>query len=629
MSTLSASAVPIVPVVARGTPVLVVGLGVAGTAAALALRAHGCPVRAVEPRRDAVADARVAEVAAAGVEVVRDDGRGGGRDDGRGGGNGVPGRTAGGSRSRAVDALLDGRALVVTSPGVPPSSPLLAAARAHQEAGRCEVLSEPELAWRLSGGRTRIVAVTGTNGKTTTTELLAACLGAPAAGNIGTPLVSLLAGADDGADGGGGAGPWADGGGASDGAGWRPPPLVVAELSSFQLAATMTLRPDVAVVLNLAARPPGLARLVRRVRRREGARVAGPAGRRRGGRPHTRRDAEAAGLLDAHPPPGRAAMFAVDGAAGAPAGVSATQGVPIAAEVTGGRVRCTAPDGSLVDVVAVDALARAAPHDLANVAAAVAVAVAAGADPAGLAAPLRAFRPGRHRLEAVATVDGVRYVDDSKATNPHAAAAALTGFPAGPPSVVWIAGGLSKGLSFGGLAPLLPGRVRAAVTIGTSGPQLAAVARGVGVPVVEQVPSTGRSRPPPGSPARGTRSCSRRRARRWTSSSTTPRAARRSPTPSRGWAAQVTAGGAAGAASAAPGPSWRRASGRGDRDRRADRDADRRAGRRRRVGPRGTGGRWRRDGHAWRRDGHASSRLGRRPAGRCACRARRHRRSCC
>jgi UDP-N-acetylmuramoylalanine--D-glutamate ligase len=128
---------------------------------------------------------------------------------------------------------------------------------------------------------------------------------------------------------------------------------------------------------------------------------------------------------------------------------------------------------------------RAGGRQLANVCATVAAAVAAGADPRALAAPLRAHRPGAHRLQRVGERAGVTYVDDSKATNPHAAAAALASYPDGAPRLVWIAGGLNKGLAFDGLAPLLPGRVRATVTIGSSGPALAAVARGAGVPVVE------------------------------------------------------------------------------------------------------------------------------------------------
>jgi len=392
--------------------VLVVGLGVSGAAAAHALAAAGADVRAVETGRGDAVEERVSAATDDGVEVVRG--------------------------TVAPNSLVRDRDLVVVSPGVAPSHAVL---RAAADAG-VEVQSEPELAWRLSGGRTRVVAVTGTNGKTTTTELLAACLDAPAAGNIGTPLTALLASA-------------------------LPPPLVVAELSSFQLWYTSSLAPAVALVLNLA--PDHLDW--------HGSFVAYAAAKARIWRAQgpedlavvNADDAEAAGLPVAHPVPGRLAHFSVGGAAGADA------------VVRDGMVWWRAPDGDPVPVVCVDELGLRGPHNLANVCAAVTAAVAAGADPAMLAAPLRAFRAGGHRMETVAVRDGVRWVDDSKATNPHAAAAALASYDA----VVWIAGGLNKGLAFDGLAPLLPGRVRATVTVGSSGPALAAVARSAGVPVVE------------------------------------------------------------------------------------------------------------------------------------------------
>jgi UDP-N-acetylmuramoylalanine--D-glutamate ligase len=105
----------------------------------------------------------------------------------------------------------------------------------------------------------------------------------------------------------------------------------------------------------------------------------------------------------------------------------------------------------------------------------------------GLADPLRRYQPGRHRLELVATVGGVDYIDDSKATNPHAAAAALAAHAPrdGEPVVVWIAGGLGKGLEFASLEPYVAASVRAAVTIGTSGPAIAELVRRTGKPVTE------------------------------------------------------------------------------------------------------------------------------------------------
>lgn len=329
--------------------------------------------------------------------------------------------------------------LVVPSPGVPEHHPLLVAATT---AG-LPVWSEPELAWRLAEGRTDLVAVTGTNGKTTTTELLAACLQAPTAGNIGTPLVELLDGPS-------------------------APPVAVAELSSFQLRFADTLRPRVAVLLNVApdhldwhgsvgAYRSAKARIWQRQRDRDVAVINAD-------------DEGARATAAAHPPPA--------------ATVSFTLGDPEAGQV---GIR----DGAIVtrlddadrEVIAVAELGAKGPHNVANACAAVAAALSAGADVAQLTAPLRDYRAGKHRLEPVATLAGVDFFDDSKATNPHAAAAALQSFP--PRSVVWIAGGLGKGLDFSALQPLVATHVKAAMTIGTSGPDIAAMARAAGVDVVE------------------------------------------------------------------------------------------------------------------------------------------------
>ncbi|HVM15618.1 MAG TPA: cyanophycin synthetase [Egibacteraceae bacterium] len=139
-----------------------------------------------------------------------------------------------------------------------------------------------------------------------------------------------------------------------------------------------------------------------------------------------------------------------------------------------------------VEVAPVDVLRTPGPHNLANAVAAVAGAICAGADPGDLAGPLAGFRPGPHRLEEVARIDGVVYVNDSKATNPHAAAAALASFGVPrAPSIVWIAGGLNKGLEFDDLTAAVRDRVRAAVTIGRSGPQIAELTRKLGIPTVE------------------------------------------------------------------------------------------------------------------------------------------------
>ena len=399
----------------RGARALVVGLGSTGAAVASALLQAGAHVTAV--------DAAAGEAVEASAQQLR-----------------VQGATVLLGRSQPLPGPWD---LVVPSPGVPEHSPMLTALE-----GEIEVWSEPELAWRLNAGRTRLVAVTGTNGKTTTTEMLATCLDAPAAGNIGTPLVQLLGGP-------------------------APPPLAVAELSSFQLRFASTLRPDVAVLLNLApdhldwhgsAQSYGEAKA-----RLWAAQTASDAV------VFNADDDGAARLVGEHPPTGRTASFTLSAPREGQVGVD--RGWLVA------RL-----DGDAVRVVETSALTAKGPHNLANAAAATAAGLLAGGAPRKIASRLAGYRPGAHRLEHVATIDGVHYVNDSKATNPHAAAAALDAFapPAGrEPSVIWIAGGLGKGLSFDNLAGNVKESVRMAVTIGTSGPEIAAFVRASGRPVVE------------------------------------------------------------------------------------------------------------------------------------------------
>ncbi len=398
----------------RGRRVLVVGLGLSGTAAARAALAAGADVLV----HDDVAATLERATAALG-DAVR----------------------ATGDPVAAADGDVD---VVVASPGLAPSTPVLAAAAG---AG-VPIWSEPELAWRLLDGRTRRLAVTGPNGKTTTAELLAACVGAPTAGNIGQPLTTLV---DD------------------------PPPVVVAELSSFQLHFTHTLRADVGVVANVAddhldwhgdraAYGAAKARVWR------GQRGAGAGGLRGTDWAVTNLDDPGCiALVAAHAPPAGRAGFTL----GPPP--------PDAVGVADGALVERLTGAQPTPIVELDKLGVRGSHNLANAAAAAAAAIAAGTAPAALGAPLAVARVGAHRLEVVAEHDGVRWVDDSKATNPHAAAAALRSFD----SIVWIAGGLNKGLSFEPLAADLGGRVRLALTIGRSGPEVAAVARAQAIETIE------------------------------------------------------------------------------------------------------------------------------------------------
>jgi len=394
--------------------VLVVGLGVSGDAVLRWAHTRGHSVTVVDDRPDAVTPERRAAADALGVAIEA---------------------TPTGAAAVARCADLD---LLVPSPGVPEGHPLLQAALRAGVPRRSEV----DLAAEVLGAAGRpLIAVTGTNGKTTVTELtVAMCrasgLDAIAAGNIGAPLLDEAA--RDSAR------------------------LVVAEVSSFQLALTTdAFRPRAAAILNLADDHldwhrtfDAYARAKARIFRAQGADDL---------LVFNADDAVVAGL--AAEAPGRAVAFTV--ADGAAAGyrvlVGATGAVLVAAD---GR-----------ELVAVDALAASAPHDLANALAAAALAIEVGATPAGVAAALQAYEKGAHRVQPVGEVDGVRFVDDSKATNVHAALAAIRGFD----RAVLIAGGRNKGLD---LSPLRTGvdHLVAVVAIGDAAPEVAAAFAGA-VPV--------------------------------------------------------------------------------------------------------------------------------------------------
>ena len=269
-------------------------------------------------------------------------------------------------------ALLDGIEVLVKSPGVPGEAALVVAAR---ERG-IPVWSEIELASRLLPNP--IVGVTGTNGKTTTTELLGAMLGARTAGNVGTALSELVG--DVPAD------EW-----------------IVCELSSFQLEDVDRFRPRIAVLLNLES-------------------------------DHLDRH----GDFEAY----RAAKLRIfenqeaDDVAVVPRGFG---------DVPGGarRVEFAADDPLPAEPLIPGA------HNRENAAAATAAAQAAGIDDARIAEALRTFPGVEHRLELVAELAGVRYVNDSKATNTAAARRALTAYDA---PIHLILGGRAKGESWEELA---------------------------------------------------------------------------------------------------------------------------------------------------------------------------------
>jgi UDP-N-acetylmuramoylalanine--D-glutamate ligase len=384
---------------------LVIGLGASGQAAAAVLDAAGVEVCIVDDRGDHP-DAEAAR--RTGHQVVL---------------------------GRPPEDLVDEVDLVVPSPGVPEWAPVLARAI---DAG-VPIWSEPELGWRLHPRR--LLAVTGTNGKTSTTELLAAMVAAGgrdavACGNIGLPFSTAAAASDTSA-------------------------VLVAELSSFQLRFAGTLRPEVGVLLNLAADHldwhGGFDDYAAAKARLWEAQGTGDWAVSNASDPVTMR------LRDRTAPGARAAFSGEAPVTGTGVGVH------------DGRLHARTPayEGPLLPI---DELPLDAPHHVANAAAAACAALLAGIPVEAVNDAARRFRPGRHRLELVTEVDGVRWVDDSKATNVHAAAAALRSAS----SVVWLAGGLAKGVDLAALGPSLTS-VHDAVLFGTARDELAAVCRDAGV----------------------------------------------------------------------------------------------------------------------------------------------------
>ncbi|WP_245888857.1 UDP-N-acetylmuramoyl-L-alanine--D-glutamate ligase [Glycomyces artemisiae] len=332
-------------------------------------------------------------------------------------------------------ALLDGVQQVLLSPGFPPDHPVAEAARA---AG-IEMFSEPELAWRLrEPGAARWLAVTGTNGKTTTTTMLAAMLAAgglrtAALGNIGAPLVEAANGPYD---------------------------VIAVELSSYQLHWSSELAPTAGAVLNLA--PDHLD-----WHGSFDAYSEAKAAVWRGGRAVVNLDDPAVVALakhtDAHV-----------------TGFTLNQPEPGQFGVALGYLVDYTGDGP-VQICSVDDVRPAGWHNVANALAAAALARQVGVSYAGIAQALRTYTPEPHRNVAFAEHAGITWVDDSKATNPHAAAAALAAYD----SVVWVAGGQLKGVDVDGLVAEYAHKLRAAVLIGQDRALIAdALARHApGVPV--------------------------------------------------------------------------------------------------------------------------------------------------
>lgn len=359
----------------------------AGLAAARALRRHGWTVLVADDRDDEGVRRAVAELGVAGRFEPPD----------------------------PAELLVDVD-LLVPSPGVPETHPVVVAAQERN----VPMASEIELAYRWEqerpGGPRPMVAVTGTDGKTTTTLLMVAILEAAgratvAAGNTDVPLVDAIESDVE---------------------------VFVVECTSFRLAWTEQFRAEAAVWLNLADDHLDWHRdresyIAAKARIFE---LQGPSD-------------VAIGFADdpvvmehLHRAPGRRRTFARAGA-----------------DYHQADGRLVGPDGPFAEV---SRMRRALPHDVTNALAAAAALLETGlVRPDHVAAALAEFRGPAHRIEYVATVDGVDWYDDSKATTPHAAAVAVQAFD----RIVLIAGGRNKGLDLGELAAASP-RLRAVVAIG-------------------------------------------------------------------------------------------------------------------------------------------------------------------
>ena len=375
--------------------VLVVGLGKSGVASALFLKAHGARVT--------VSDTKSGDELRNEIPVLLD--------------HGITVETGGHG-----DRTFRGQDLIVVSPGVPVDAPPLVQARALGES----VIGEVELAAQFLPGP--IVAITGSNGKTTTTTLAgeimtAGGLAALVGGNIGTPAIALAERA-------------------------TPETVIVLEISSFQLETIQTFRPKVAVVLNVT--PDHLDR-----HRTFDVYVNAKA------RIFENQQASDFAVLNADDP------TCVTMAGRTKAQVfwfSRQKEVERGAWVRDGNVLFRDRSGQN-EILQVSEIPLKGAHNLENVLAAVCAGALMRCPPEKIRQAVRDFKAVEHRLEFVATVRGVDYYNDSKATNVDATIKALESFPA---NIHLILGGKDKGSDYAVLNDLLRQRVKRVYTIGAA-----------------------------------------------------------------------------------------------------------------------------------------------------------------
>jgi len=385
----------------------VAGFGVTGFAAADNLTHLGAAVTALDDGSDEVKEERGTLLGVLGADVRL----------GEGSTAGLPADTD----------------LLVVSPGWRPDHPLLLQAAARG----VPVWGEVELAWRLRDPDHPApwLAVTGTNGKTTTVQMLhrilvAAGLRSAAVGNVGRPVVEAVMDPE-------------------------PHDVLAVELSSFQLHYTHSLACRSAAVLNVAEDHLDW--------------YAGPAGMRdyAADKGRVYQGVERTCVYNAADPVTEQLVRDADVADGARA-VGFTLGMPsvgmvgVVDDILADRAFVEQRQTSAAELCTISDLASPAPHYVANALAAAALARSHGVPQAAVRAGLAAFRPDGHRIATVAEADGVTWIDDSKATNPHAAQSSLSAHD----PVVWVAGGLAKGARFDDLVRAVGPRLRGVVLLG-------------------------------------------------------------------------------------------------------------------------------------------------------------------
>jgi UDP-N-acetylmuramoylalanine--D-glutamate ligase len=378
----------------EGKRVLVVGIARAGVAASLVSLARGASVTATDEKPEAELGERASRLRRAGVKLVL---------------------------GRHPPATFLEQDLIVVSPGVPANLPALELARA----GGIPVWSEIELAWRFLRGK--VVAITGSNGKTTTTSLVAhilktAGIGTLVGGNIGVPLLSLVESSTDRT-------------------------VTVAEISSFQLETISGFRPEIGVLLNLTP-----DHLDRHRSFEDYARV-----KMRIFENQLESDAAVLNADDLELTarmPSRPRLF----------WFSRRKRVAQGAFVCGDQLMVRI-DGKEAAIAGRDEIPLRGDHNVENVLAAITASYLAGAEPAAIADGVKTFEGVEHRLEFVAETGGVKFYNDSKATNVDAALKAVEAFP-GP--LVVILGGKDKGSPYTVLREPLSRLARLVVLIGSA-----------------------------------------------------------------------------------------------------------------------------------------------------------------